>query len=123
VACAAGVATIEAMKEDGMLANATKQGEKLRAFFHRLQQEHPIIGEVRGKGLMNGIECVVPDTKEPNAAAAKAFIAECAKKKLILMGAGSLGNCVRFLPPLNISDDEMDIAFEIFTDAARVAFA
>ncbi len=63
-------------------------------------------------GLMNAIECVVPDTKEANAVAAKAFIAECSKRKLILMGAGSLGNCVRFLPPLNISDEEMDIAFE-----------
>jgi 4-aminobutyrate aminotransferase len=123
VACAAALATIEAMEEDGMLVNAQRQGEKLRAFFTGLKDKHPIIGEVRGMGLMNAIECVVPDTKEANAVAAKAFIAECSKRKLILMGAGSLGNCVRFLPPLNISDEEMDYAFEIFSDAAAVAFA
>ena len=82
-----------------------------------------MIGEVRGKGLMNAIECVLPGTKEPNAAAAKAFIAECVKRNLVIMGAGSMGNCVRFLPQLNISDDEMDAAFGIFTEAAAVAFA
>ena len=62
--------------------------------------------------------------QEPNAAAAKAFMAECVKRHLIIMGAGgALGNCVRFLPPLNISDADMDIAFGIFTEAAKVAFA
>ena len=123
MACAAGVATIEAMREDGMLENATRQGEKLRAFFSDLQAQYPCIGEVRGKGLMNAIECVQPGTKDADAAPAKAFIAECSKRKLILMGAGSLGNCVRFLPPLNVSDEEMDIAFGIFSEAAKVAFA
>ena len=123
VACAAALATIEAMEEEGMLVNAQRQGEKLRAFFTGLKDKYPTIGEVRGMGLMNAIECVVPDTREANAVAAKAFIAECSKRKLILMGAGSLGNCVRFLPPLNIKDEEMDLAFEIFTDAAAVAFA
>ena len=72
---------------------------------------------------MLAIECVQPGTKEPNAAAAKAFIAECSKQKLILMGAGSFGNCVRFLPPLNITDADMDVAMGIFDEAAKVAFA
>ena len=112
VACAAGVATIDVMKDEGMLENATRQGEKLRKFFTDMQATYPCIGEVRGKGLMNAIECVVPGTKEPNAAAAKAFIAECNKRHLIIMGAGSFGNCVRFLPPLNISDADLDYAFE-----------
>ena len=72
---------------------------------------------------MVAIECVQPGTKEPNAAAAKAFIAECIKRNLIIMGAGHFGNCVRFLPPLNISDADMDAAFGIFDEAAKVAFA
>ena len=122
VACAAGVATVAAMKEDGTLANAAKQGEKLMGYFRDKQAQYPCIGEVRGKGLMAAIECVNPGTKEPNAAAAKAFIAECSKRKLILMGAGSFGNCVRFLPQLNISDADMDLAFGIFDEAAKVAF-
>ena len=123
VACAAGVATMDAMVEDGMLANATRQGEKLLAFWKSQQALYPAIGEARGKGLMLAIECVQPGTKEPNAAVAKAFIAECQKHKVILMGACSQGNGVRFLPPLNISDADMDYAIGVFTEAAKVVFA
>jgi len=123
VACAAAIATIDAMKEDGSLANAARQGEKLAKYFEAKQADYPCIGEVRGKGLMAAIELVQPGTKEPNAAAAKAFIAECGKQRLILMGAGVFGNCVRFLPQLNISDADMDVAFGIFDAAAKVAFA
>jgi 4-aminobutyrate aminotransferase len=123
VACAAGVATIAAMKEDGMLANAARQGEKLLKFWKDKQAQYPAIGEARGKGLMLAIECVQPGTKEPNAAVAKAFIAECQKRKVILMGACAMGNGVRFLPPLNINDAEMDVAMGVFDQAARVVFA
>ncbi|HEX5640974.1 MAG TPA: aminotransferase class III-fold pyridoxal phosphate-dependent enzyme [Thermoleophilia bacterium] len=123
VACAAGVATMDAIVEDGMLANATKQGEKLLKFWKEKEAQYAVIGEARGKGLMLAIECVQPGTKEPNAAAAKAFIAECQKHKVILMGACSQGNGVRFLPPLNISDADMDLAIGIFDEAAKVAFA
>jgi len=123
VGCAAGVATMDAMVEDGMLANATRQGEKLLAFWKSQQALYPAIGEARGKGLMLAIECVQPGTKEPNAAVAKAFIAECQKHKVILMGACSQGNGVRFLPPLNISDADMDYAIGVFAEAAKVVFA
>lgn len=123
VACAAGVATIDVMRDEGMLENAARQGDKLKKFFEDKRATYPCIGEVRGKGLMLAIECVRPGTREPDAAKAKAFIAECGKQKLILMGAGSLGNCVRFLPPLNISDADMDVAMGIFDATVKVAFA
>ena len=96
--------------------------DRQEKFFEDLQATYPCIGEVRGKGLMLAIECVNPGTKEPNAAASKAFIAECSKQRLILMGAGVYGNCVRFLPPLNIPDADIDVAMGIFTAAAKVAF-
>ncbi len=123
VGCAAGVATIEAMKEDGMLENAAGQGEKLRAYFEKLQKDYPAIGEVRGKGLMMAVECVMPGTKEPNAAAAKTFIAECIKRRMIIMGAGAFGNCVRMLPALNVTDEDLDAAMAIFDEVAPIAFA
>ena len=71
---------------------------------------------------MLAIECVKPGTKEANAPAAKAFLAECLKRNAVLMGAGSLGNCVRFLPPLNINDADLDVAMGIFAEAAKAAF-
>ena len=121
--CAAGVASLDAIREDGMLENATRQGEKLRKFFVDKQAQYPCIGDVRGIGLMDAIETVVPGTRKPDAAPAKAFIAECNKHKVILLGAGSFGNCVRFLPALNISDADLDHAFSVFDEAAKVAFA
>ena len=123
VGCAAGVATIAAMKEDGMLENAARQGDKLKAYFEKLQQTYPAIGEVRGKGLMLAIECVKPGTKEPNPDASKKFIAECIKRRLILMGAGVFGNCFRLLPALNLSDEDLDAAVAIFDEVAPIAFA
>ena len=123
VACAAAVATLEVMEEEGMLANAARQGDKLLRFLAEQQQLHPCIGEVRGKGLMVAIECVSPGTREPAPALAKAFIVEAAKRHVILLGAGAFGNCVRFVPPLNISDEDMDVALSVFSEAAAVAFA
>jgi 4-aminobutyrate aminotransferase len=123
VACAAGIATIDAMRDEGMLANAAKQGDKLMRFFQDKQKQYPTIGEARGKGLMFAIECVKPGTKEPNGPAAKAFIAECIKRNLIIMGASAFGNCVRFLPAINLSDADLDHAFGVFDEAAKVAFA
>jgi 4-aminobutyrate aminotransferase len=123
VGCAAAVATVEAMAEDGMLENAARQGDKLKAYFERLQQTYPAIGEVRGKGLMMAVELVMPDTKEPNAPAAKTFIAECIKRRMIVMGAGAFGNCVRMLPALNVTDEDLDAATAIFDEVAPIAFA
>jgi 4-aminobutyrate aminotransferase/(S)-3-amino-2-methylpropionate transaminase len=123
VACAAGVATIDAMRDESMLANAAKQGDKLMKFFLEKQKQYPVIGDVRGKGLMFAIECVQPGTKEPNPTVSKAFIAECVKRNVIIMGAGHFGNCVRFLPAINVSDADLDHAFSVFDEAAKVAFA
>jgi 4-aminobutyrate aminotransferase len=123
VACAAGVATIDAMRDEDMLANAARQGEKLLKFWQDKQQQYPVIGEARGKGLMLAIECVQPGTKEPNSAAAKAFIGECIKRNVIVMGACAQGQGVRFLPPINISDADMDHAMGVFDEAAKAAFA
>ena len=123
LACAAGVATIDAMKEDGMLENAARQGEKLRAYWTKKQAEYSCIGDVRGKGLMDAIELVKPGTKEPAADKAKAFITAANKRHLILMGAGTFGNCVRFLPALNLTDADLDVAFGIFDEVCKEALA
>jgi 4-aminobutyrate aminotransferase-like enzyme len=122
VACAAANATIEVMKDEDLLGNAARQGDKLMSFFKKLQQTYPAIGDVRGKGLMFAIEVVKPGTREPDAGPAKAFVAEAAKRNTILMGAGSAGNCVRFLPPLVITDADMEHAFGVFEEVAKVVF-
>lgn len=115
VACAAALATIDVMYDEDLPANAARQGEKLLAFLREQQAMYPGIGDVRGRGLMVAIECVVPGgAKEPDAAAAKAIIAAAAARRVIVLSAGSNGNCVRFLPALNLSDDELDHALNVF---------
>ena len=61
VSCAAAIATIEAIRDEGMLENAQRKGEKIRARLRSLQAEVPGIGEVRGLGLMNAVEFSTPD--------------------------------------------------------------
>jgi 4-aminobutyrate aminotransferase len=122
VACAAASATIDAIVEDGMLANATRQGEKLRGFFSDLQKSYPQIGEVRGMGLMNAIEVVKPGTKDPDPAATKAFLAAVLKRKVLILTCGMFDNVARTLPPLNISDDEVGFACDVFAEAAKEAW-
>jgi 4-aminobutyrate aminotransferase len=123
VACAAGCATIDAIRDEGMLENATRQGEKMRAFLRGLQSQYSVIGDVRGLGLMNMIELVEPGTKKTNAPAAKALIAECVKRKLLVYSCCVADNGVRFLPPINVSDEDLEFAFEVLTDAAAAAWS
>ena len=123
VACAAAIATLDVMEQEGLPGNAARQGAKLLDFFRAKQAQYPGVGDVRGKGLMCAIECVRPGTIEPDAAAAKAFIAEAAKRKVILMGAGAFGNCVRFIPALNIADGEMDLALSLFDECLAAVYA
>jgi 4-aminobutyrate aminotransferase len=123
VACAAGVATIDAMRDEGMLANAERQGVKLRAFLEELKATYPVIGDARGIGLMNMIELVEPGTKLPNAAAAKALITQCVERNLLVYSCCVQDNGVRFLPPINVSDEDLAFACEVLTDAAAAAWA
>jgi 4-aminobutyrate aminotransferase len=123
VSCAAGVATIDAILEEDMLANCERQGEKLRKFLRELQAKHPIIGDVRGVGLMNVVELVRPGReREPDEDAQKRFLAGMGKRNMLIMGVGTYENMVRFLPPINIGDEDMAIAMDIIAAAAAEAF-
>ena len=123
VACAAGVATVDAMRDEGMLENATRQGEKFRVVLNDLKARYDVIGDARGIGLMNMIELVEPGTRKPNAAAAKAFIGECVKRHLLVFGCCAQDQGVRFLPPINVNDEDLEQAFGIINEAAAAAWA
>jgi 4-aminobutyrate aminotransferase len=123
VSCAAGVATIDAIVEDDMLANCERQGERFRAFLRELQGAHPVIGDVRGPGLMNVVELVGPaGDKQPEGAAQKRFLSGMLKRGMLVMGVGTYENMIRFLPPINIDDEDMSAAMEIISAAAEEAF-
>jgi 4-aminobutyrate aminotransferase-like enzyme len=107
VSMAAALATIEVMEEENLAANAHEVGSYLKDGLLDLQKDFPAIGDVRGKGLMIGVE-IVKEEKEPDPAFVVQLFEEM-KKEGVLIGKGGLyGNVLRISPPLNISKTETD---------------
>jgi diaminobutyrate-2-oxoglutarate transaminase len=122
LAFAAGIASARIIHRDGILEHVHALGEYARSELSRLGAEHDFVGEVRGSGLMLGIEFVDPATGEPAPALARAAQREAIQHGLIIERGGR-GDCVvRLLPPLNVSRETMDQALEIL-EAAFAAVA
>jgi len=118
VSCAAAVATIQTIREEKMLDNAKKNGEDLIQRLKALQKKYPFIGNVRGVGLMVGMEFVLPGKdREPNPVAAKKVLNESLLRGLLLYPAGLRGHVIRFAPPLIVTKEQIDDATRIL-DAA-----
>jgi 4-aminobutyrate aminotransferase len=115
VSCAAALATILVMEEEGCLANATAMGARLTAGLRQLQQEYPQIGDVRGIGLMLGAEMIEPESGKPARELRDAIVHRAYEHRLLLLGAGK--STVRFLPPLNVTAGEVDFALDLFAAA------
>ena len=117
IACAAALVTIELL-ENGLMENATRMGNYIMKHLRRMKNQYEIIGDVRGKGLMIGIEFVKSKkTKEPAAHLSTEVANECFRNGLMLLTCGK--NVVRFIPPLIISQHTVDQALEIFEKAVK----
>jgi 4-aminobutyrate aminotransferase len=116
VACAAAVATLEVMIEENLVEHSAAMGRVLKDELAELQQAIPTIGDVRGIGLMVGVE-LVDDKGAPNPALAKRTLAACRENGLLLLTCGTYDNVVRFIPPLVITDDQIHTAVRIFREA------
>lgn len=111
VACEAALVTIELL-ERKLVANAETIGGYLRRELGELQGRHRLIGDVRGKGLMIGIECVRDrETKEMAVEERNEIVQRCFRKGLLLLGAGN--SVIRLVPPLMITKRDADMALEI----------
>jgi len=121
VSCAAAVATIDTIRDEGLLQNAKKSGEYLLSRLKELKAKHKMIGDARGLGLMTAIEFIVPGTdREPNSAAAKKFLNECLSKGLLMYPCGLYGHVVRLAPPLNVTRQQIDEAMSIADQSLSV---
>ena len=118
VACAAAVATIRAMREEDMPGNARIRGVQLISRLKEIQQKYPVIGDVRGLGLMVGVEFRTPERK-PDKATTKAVINACLEKKLLLLTCGTYDNVIRWIPPLIVNERQIDDAVKIFESALQ----
>lgn len=118
VACAAALATLEVIEEEGLLENCREQGTYLLESLRQLQSRHPVIGDVRGKGLMIGLDLIVPGSdREPNGEAAQRVLDACLERGLLLYSAGLHGQVVRLIPPLIITREQADQALEILDES------
>lgn len=111
--CAAALATIEIMEDPAFLQNVVDRGEQLRAGLRELQKEHPGIIDVRGLGLMVGVEF---DDPARVAAVTKHSLEE---GHLILMNAGTYGRTLRWMPPLVVNEREIDLGLAAFSAALK----
>src|SRR4051794_2781321 len=122
---AAARAVLDVVSEEELPAKAARQGERLLAHLRALQSRYDVIGDVRGIGLLCGIELVEDrETRQPAMTLGGALTTECDVRglsiNLVRGGSGGAANCIRMAPPLTISDDEIDLAAEIL-DASLAA--
>jgi 4-aminobutyrate aminotransferase len=116
VACAAALATIDVIEQEKLMENATLVGGQLMDKLRELAVESRLIGDVRGLGLMIGIEMVKDkETKAKAKQEAKDVVLECFKRGVLLLTCGP--NSIRFSPPLVISEAQAKMAFEIFAES------
>jgi 4-aminobutyrate aminotransferase/(S)-3-amino-2-methylpropionate transaminase len=119
LACAAAVAAIKAIRQPEFLARANEVGQRLRSHLERLQAAYPqVVGDIRGLGPMLVMEMVKDvASKEPNIELTAAITQAALQRGLIIIRAGLYSNCVRFLPPLNISDEQIDEGMAVLAEA------
>jgi 4-aminobutyrate aminotransferase len=120
VAAAAAVATVQVIREENLLDNAKQRGVQLETGLRKLQEDFPILGDVRGLGLMIGAEF-----RDENHHPVKDFAKQVARNSLdsglMLLTCGPWDNTVRFIPPLTVSEDEITTALEIVGEAIIAA--
>jgi 4-aminobutyrate aminotransferase / (S)-3-amino-2-methylpropionate transaminase / 5-aminovalerate transaminase len=117
VSCRAAQAVLEIFEEEDLLGKAVALGDKVRSRFEDWKECFEIIGEVRGLGPMLGLELVTDrERKTPAADQAKALVKFCADRRLIILVCGNLGNVVRILMPLVITDDQLERGLSIMEE-------
>jgi len=114
VSLAAGLAVLDVIDRDGLQENARKVGTRLVRGLRRLQERHPLVGGVRGLGLMLGLELVTDRATRAPATTQTLALLEAAREMGVLLGKGGLeGNVLRIKPPLCITEEDADFAIDV----------
>ena len=117
---AAALKTIEIMERDDLAGRSCEIGEKVSKRFNEWKEKYPVIGDVRGLGGMIGLEFVKnQESKEPYPEFSAAVISGCAKKGLMIEGAGTYGNVIRFLAPLVMTDEQLEAGLDIYESVIK----
>ncbi len=108
------------MRDERLVENAAEQGARLQEGLRKVAAEHPVIGDVRGLGLMVGNEFSTSDGAPDTETATRAHQA-AAKRGLLLLTCGPYGNVVRMIPPLIVTAEQVDDAVALWAEAVQDA--
>jgi 4-aminobutyrate aminotransferase/(S)-3-amino-2-methylpropionate transaminase len=119
VAAAAALAVLDQIEKEGLLERSRTLGEKVLGRLREMQNRHDVIGDVRGRGMMNAIELVADrDTKEPlDGASGNAILKRCLEEGVLILKAGTYDNVIRLLPPLTIDEGLLDEGLATLNEA------
>jgi 4-aminobutyrate aminotransferase len=107
------------MRDEGMLENAVQRGSELMTGLRRLQEEHPQIGDVRGQGLMIGMEFAADGSPQAAKPLVKRIVHAAEQSGLLLLSCGTYDNVIRWIPPLTVSSGEIREALGVFSAALQ----
>lgn len=120
LACVAALKVIEKIEKEDLCGKSLKLGEYITGRLNEMKEKYDVIGDVRGLGSMIGLELVEDrNTKEPAADLVKAVIKKCYEKGVILLNAGLLGNVIRFLPPLVMTEEQAKYGINALEEAIK----
>ncbi|GAA3923129.1 aminotransferase class III-fold pyridoxal phosphate-dependent enzyme [Actinomadura viridis] len=122
VACAAALATLDVIQDEGLVENAAEMGARLQDGLRKVAADHPAVGDVRGLGLMQASEFTTPGG-EPDPGAAQRAHKAAADRGLLLLTCGAHGNVVRMIPALVVDSGQIDEALALWREAVTEATA
>ena len=120
LACAASLATIEVLEEEGLIKNAEKQGEIMKKRLEEMKEKYEIVGDARGIGLMQAIEIVKDKkSKEVEPKLRDEIIERAFRKGILLLSCGQ--SAIRFIPPLCINEEQLNNAMDLVEEGIKEA--
>lgn len=120
VACAMGMAVLDVIKNEQMLSSATSVGKCLSSGFKAILNNHPMMGDVRGMGMLVGVEIVQDkESRKPNPDAAELLVYKLKERKIMTSNEGPDKNVIIFMPPMCFTCDNARTAVQAFDEALR----
>lgn len=117
IACSAALASIGVLKEEDLIGNSERMGAYAMGRLQEMKEKHPVIRDVRGVGLMIGIELRNPETGEPDGAAVMDVLDRCLEKGVLFYLCGNSGEVIRMIPPLTVSKEQVDAGLDVLEEA------
>ena len=118
VSCAVGMAVLNVIEEDGLMQCATELGARFKEGLRELQERHPIIGDVRGRGLFLGIELVRDrETQEPATEEAARLVEDMRDRNVLLSTDGPHYNIIKIKPPMVLSKEDVDTTLHLLNES------